>query len=123
MKKIFILAIAALTFAACSEKKPMFTVKGSVEGAQDSMLYLYNNSLGGAVLLDSTKLGSDIAFTFEVEAPQAQDLYCLNTSSQIIYFSIDFTETITITANYPNMAQHDQMESPDNRQQSLQLDI
>ena len=121
MKKIFILAIAALTFAACSEKKPMFTVKGSVEGAQDSMLYLYNNSLGGTVLLDSTKLGSDGAFTFEVEAPQAPDLYCLNISSQIIYFSIDSTETITIKAHYPNMAQRYEVEGSDNCQKIREL--
>ena len=121
MKKIFILAIAALTFAACSEKKPMFTVKGSVEGAQDSMLYLYNNSLGGAVLLDSTKLGSDGAFTFKVEAPQAPDLYCLNISSQIIYFSIDSTETITIKAHYPNMAQRYEVEGSDNCQKIREL--
>ena len=121
MKKIFILAIAALTFAACSEKKPMFTVKGSVEGAQDSMLYLYNNSLGGAVLLDSTKLGSDGAFSFKVEAPQAPDLYCLNISSQIIYFSIDSTETITIKAHYPNMAQRYEVEGSDNCQKIREL--
>jgi hypothetical protein len=62
MKKIFVLALAALTFAACSGKKPVFTVKGTVEGAQDSVLYLYNNSLSGPVKLDSVKLGKDAAF-------------------------------------------------------------
>lgn len=121
MKKILMLALAVLTLAACSEKKPMFTVKGTVEGAQDSTLYLFNNSLGGAVILDSVKLGKDGAFLFEVEAPQAPDLYCLNIANQIIYFGIDSTETITIKAHYPNMAQRYEVEGSDNCQKIREL--
>lgn len=121
MKKIIVLAIAALTLAACSEKKPMFTVKGSVEGAQDSTLCLYNNTLGGAVLLDSVKLGKDGTFCFEAEAPQAPDLYCLNIANQIIYFGIDSTETITINAHYPNMAQRYEVEGSENCQKIREL--
>ena len=121
MKKTIVLAIAALTLAACSEKKPMFTVKGSVEGAQDSTLCLYNNTLGGAVLLDSVKLGKDGTFCFEAEAPQAPDLYCLNIANQIIYFGIDSTETITINAHYPNMAQRYEVEGSENCQKIREL--
>ena len=115
------LALAVLTLAACSEKKPMFTVKGTVEGAQDSTLYLFNNTLGGAVVLDSVKLDKDGAFLFEVEAPQAPDLYCLNIANQIIYFGIDSTETITIKAHYPNMAQRYEVEGSDNCQKIREL--
>ena len=121
MKKIFVLALAALTFAACSEKKPVFTVKGTVEGAQDSVLYLYNNSLSGPVKLDSVKLGKDGAFCFESEAPQAPDLYCLNIDNQIIYIGIDSTETVTIKAHYPNMSQHYEVEGSENCQKIKEL--
>ena len=121
MKNIFVLAIAALAFAACGEKKPVFTVKGTVEGAQDSVLYLYNNSLSGPVKLDSVKLGKDGAFCFESEAPQAPDLYCLNIDNQIIYIGIDSTETVTIKAKYPNMSQHYEVEGSENCQKIKEL--
>ena len=121
MKNIFVLAIAALAFAACGEKKPVFTVKGTVEGAQDSVLYLYNNSLSGPVKLDSVKLGKDGAFCFESEAPQAPDLYCLNIDNQIIYIGIDSTETVTIKAKYPNMSQRYEVEGSENCQKIKEL--
>ena len=121
MKKIIVLAIAALTFAACSEKKPVFTVEGTVEGAKDSVLYLYNNSLSGPVKIDSVKLGDDGVFSFKSEAPQYPELYCLNINSQVIYFGIDSTETITIHAQYPNMAQRYEVEGSESSQKIREL--
>lgn len=110
MKKILILAIAALTLTACSEQKSTFTVEGTIEDAKDTTIYLYNNSLSGAVKLDSAKLGEDGSFTLKGEAPQAPDLYCLNVGNQIIYLGIDSTETVTIKAKAPNIARDYEVE-------------
>lgn len=121
MKKVFVLTIAALALAACSEKKPTFTVEGSVEGAKDKTLCLYNNALGGAVLIDSVRLGEDGTFHFEADAPQTPDLYCLNIGNQIIYFGIDSTETVTIRARQPNMARNYEVEGSENSEKIRQL--
>lgn len=121
MKKVFVLTIAALALAACSEKKPTFTVEGSVEGAKDKTLCLYNNALGGAVLIDSVRLGEDGTFHFEANAPQTPDLYCLNIGNQIIYFGIDSTETVTIRARQPNMARNYEVEGSENSEKIRQL--
>lgn len=121
MKKIFLLAAAALLMTACSDQKRTFTVEGSVEGAKDSVLYLYNNTLAGPVKLDSVKLGEDGKFSFTSEAPQYPDLYCLNIDNQVIYVGIDSTETVTIRAHYPNMAQRYEVEGSDNTQKIKEL--
>ena len=121
MKKVFVLTIAALALAACSEKKPTFTVEGSIEGAKDKTLCLYNNALGGAVLIDSVRLGEDGTFHFEADAPQTPDLYCLNIGNQIIYFGIDSTETVTIRARQPNMARNYEVEGSENSEKIRQL--
>ena len=123
MKKILVFTIAALAFAACSEKKPMFTVNGTVEGAKDTTIYLYNNSLNGAVKLDSAKIGDDGSFTLNGEAPQAPDLYCLNIGNQIIYLGIDSTETVTIHAKMPNIARDYEVEGSVNNEKIKQISL
>ena len=123
MKRLGLIALVALTLTACNEGKKTFTVEGTIEGAKDSVLYLYNNSLAGAVKLDSVKLGDNGAFSFKSEAPQYPDLYCLNIDNQIIYFGIDSTETVTIRAQYPNMAQRYEVEGSENSQKIRELSL
>ena len=50
-RKIIVFAIAMMALAACTERR-QFTVEGTIEGAQDSTLYLYNQSLSGPVPMD-----------------------------------------------------------------------
>lgn len=105
MKKILAAMTLCVLFAACNQQ-PKFTIEGNIEGAKDSTLYLFNRSLTGIVLLDSAKLGSDGAFEFRHEAPTGPDLYVLCIYNQVINLSIDSTETITVKAQYPGMAQN-----------------
>jgi len=123
MKKLFFLTIATLALAACSEQKPTFTVEGTVEGVKDTTIYLYNNTLTGAVKLDSAKIGEDGTFTLKGEAPQAPDLYCLNIGNQIIYLGIDSTETVTIHAKMPNIARDYEVEGSVNCEKIKQLSL
>ena len=122
MKRLGISVLVALSLAACNNKNT-FTVNGTVEGAKDSMLYLYHNTLSGPQRLDSVKLGDNGKFSFSSEAPQYPDLYCLNIDNQIIYFGVDSTETITINAQYPNMAQHYQVEGSENSERIRELTL
>ncbi|MBQ8154233.1 MAG: AhpC/TSA family protein [Prevotella sp.] len=102
MKKYLIVAVAALAMASCSEKK--FHVEGNITNAKDSMLYFENVGLEEIAVLDSVKLdeGGHFAFT-EVQTP-APEFYRLRIADQIINVSIDSTETVTVKAQYPQMA-------------------
>ena len=98
---IAVAAAALLGLTACQQSK--FTVEGTIEGAQDSILYFENVSLEGLVRLDSVKLSSDGAFSFSQERPEAPEFYILRIADQIINVSIDSTETVTIHAQWPNI--------------------
>jgi peroxiredoxin len=120
MKNTLAIALTALAMAACTEKQ-QFTVEGTIEGAQDSTLYLYNQSLSGPVLMDSVKIGEDGKFTFKGDAPEAPDFYVLQLHNQIINFSIDSTETVTVKAKYPGMGSNYTVEGSDNCEKIRQL--
>jgi peroxiredoxin len=114
-KSIQSMALTALTvlgLTACNNQK--FQVEGTVEGAQDSILYFENVGLNGPVALDSVKLGADGSFSFSEPATEAPEFYRLRIGDQIINVSIDSTETVSIKAQYPNMAARYEIEGSDN---------
>lgn len=96
------LAVAALAFTACSEKK--FHVEGSIDNAKDSLLYFENMSLEGPVVVDSVRLDTDGKFDFSDKCPEAPEFYRLRIAGQIINISIDSTETVSVKAKMPEMA-------------------
>ena len=120
MKKLAMMVLAAITVWGCTDK-PKFTVEGKIEGAQDSVLYLYNMSLAGPVVMDSVRLGADGGFSFKGEAPEAPDFYVLCIHNQMVNFSVDSTEMITINARYPGMASNYKVEGSDNCEKIRQL--
>lgn len=103
VKSLFIGA-AALAFTACDSNSNKFTVEGEITNAKDSVLYFANISLDGYQVKDSTKLTEDGKFCFKISATDAPEFYCLRIADQIINISIDSTETVTIKAKYPAMA-------------------
>ena len=102
MRKYLIIAIAVLGMASCSKNK--FHVEGNITNAKDSVLYFEHVGLEQMDVLDSVKLGDDGAFAFAEEGNEAPEFYRLRISDQIINVSIDSTETVTIKAQYPQMA-------------------
>ncbi len=121
MKKIVFASLCVLLLASC-QKGRNFTIEGTIEGAKDSTVYLYNRSLTGIVLLDSARLGSDGSFSFSAEAPVGgPDLYVLRLSSQWVNLSIDSTETVTLKAKWPGMAQNYTVSGSENCEQIRQL--
>ena len=109
MKKTFnglfsaaIIAFCALIITSCSQKK--FNVEGQISNANDSVLYFENVGLEGINVIDSVKLSDNGNFSFSDEAPVAPEFYRLRIADQIINVSIDSTETVTIKAQYPQMA-------------------
>lgn len=108
MVMVLVVTAAAVFTTSCNNKK--FQVKGNIEGAKDSMLYLENLSLDGPVAIDSAKLDEQGTFSFSVDAPTAPEFYRLRIAGQIINVCADSTETVTIKAQWPGMATNYQVE-------------
>jgi peroxiredoxin len=106
------LSLAALAAASCSNNH--FKVEGQISNATDSVLYFENVGLEGINVLDSVKLGDSGDFSFSQEAPQAPEFYRLRIADQIINVSIDSTETVSIKAQYPQMATDYEVSGSDN---------
>ena len=104
--------MAAMTIASCDNKK--FNVEGQIENAKDSVLYFENVGLEGINVLDSVKLGESGSFSFSQEAPVAPEFYRLRVHDQIINVSIDSTETVSVKAQYPQMATQYEIEGSEN---------
>ena len=112
MKKFVIAALVVLGMASCGEKK--FHVEGHITNAKDSVLYFENMGLAGPEVLDSVKLGDDGVFSFAGVQQEAPEFYRLRIHDQIISLSVDSTETITVKAQYPQMASQYEVSGSDN---------
>jgi peroxiredoxin len=95
---LFISCSTFLLLSSCKNSSD-FTVNGVVTGAMDQILYLDYSGLAGTITLDSVKLKQDGKFTFRSKRPEYPDFYRLRLKNQPIHFSIDSTETVTITAD------------------------
>ena len=117
--KLFFLKTALLTLGialiltACDNREK-FTVEGSIEGAPDSMLYFENVGLKDFKTLDSVKLDETGNFCFKAPATEAPEFYVLRIADQIINLSIDSTETVSVKAQWPNMAARYEVEGSEN---------
>lgn len=99
MKKISFLALVVLLLSACNSGS-MFTVDGRVSDADGKKLYLEASQIDGVVLLDSVKLKGDGSFKFKRAKSETPEFYRLRVDDKVINFSVDSTETVTITAPY-----------------------
>lgn len=103
MKKLLLYSLATIALAtSCSKAK--YHVEGEITNAKDSTLYFENLSLEGPVVMDSVKLAEDGKFQFAADAKEAPEFYRLRIADQIINLSADSTETVSVKAQYPDMA-------------------
>ena len=117
--KAAVVILAATTIASCDNNK--FHVEGQIANAKDSLLYFENVGIEQVNVLDSVKLDEDGQFSFSDAAPTAPEFYRLRISDQIINVSIDSTETVTIQAQYPQMATNYEVSGSDNCQKIKEL--
>ena len=95
-KNIYFLLVLLMAVLVACDSTPKFKVQGEVSGAQDKMLYLDLSGVTGINVLDSVELGSDGAFRFEVNRPDAPEFYRLRMDGKVVNFAVDSTETVTI---------------------------
>ena len=123
MTSAMAVAIAAIAVASC-DNSPKFQLTGNITQAKDSVLYLDHMALDGVKVIDSLKLGDDGAFSFSINAPKdAPEFYRLRIYNQIINVAVDSTETITVKADYKNMAGGYNVEGNDDCQRIKELTI
>lgn len=113
MKKLFCVALAAMTLGACNSG-PQFKIEGEVTGADGKMLYLEASALEGIVPLDSVKLKGNGTFAFTHARPASPEFYRLRLEDRVINFSIDSTETVVVKAPYAEFATGYTVEGSDN---------
>lgn len=102
---IALVAVAAMAVVAggCS-RSGQWTVKGNVEGAKGSTLFLEAPGHTGWYALDSARIGSNGSFSMSMAAPSAPEIYRLRLGSQELYFPIDSIETVTVQADSATFA-------------------
>lgn len=101
---ILLVLAFVIGFSSCKNSGPKFTVKGTIEEASDSVLYLYKRNIVGADLVDSAKINKDGTFQMKVSAPSFSELYVLALGKQMINLAVDSIETITINAKKTDFA-------------------
>ena len=119
--KLAVVVMAVMTIASCSKNK--FIVEGEITNAKDSVLYFENVGLEGIDVIDSVKLADNGKFSFDGEAPAAPEFYRLRISDQIINVSIDSTETVSVKAQYPQMATEYEISGSENCQKIKELTL
>ena len=105
MKKISnILIFTTLLCVVSCTKSPQATIEGHITKAADKVLYLDHIGVERATVTDSIKLNKDGAFRFHVAQPECFDFYRLRIGKEMMYISVDSTETLTLTAALPSMS-------------------
>lgn len=113
------MAMAVAAMASCGEKK--FHVEGNIANAKDSVLYFENVGIEEINVVDSVKLDDNGSFDFSAKANEAPEFYRLRIANQIINVSIDSTETVTIKAQYPQMATQYEVSGSENCEKIKEL--
>lgn len=100
MKKIAFLALVVVLLLSACNSGATFTVDGSIADADGKKLYLEASQIDGVVVLDSVKLKGNGSFRFKQPKPESPEFYRLRVEDKVINFSVDSTETVTITAPF-----------------------
>ena len=116
MKKLLnILTFAALLGAVGCTQNQTATIEGNITEAAGKTLYLDCIGVDHVTIADSVKLKGDGAFRFSVQEPECFDFYRLRIGKELVYLSVDSTETLKVTAALPAMSVAYQVEgSEDN---------
>ena len=122
MKKnlYLLLALLMVCLNAC-DNTPKFKVQGSVSGAEDKTLYFEKSGIGGIVMLDSVKLGSNGSFSFAESRPESPEFYRLRLEGKVINFAVDSIETVTIQSAFDTFDTNYAIEASEDNQKIKEL--
>lgn len=112
-KIILLLSAAVLILNSCG--KDEFKIKGEIYGGEEKSIVLEKADFqGNWVELDSVKINKNGGFSMSFPAPASPDIYRLKANQGYIYFPVDSTETITVTASYDKFGRDFNLEGSSN---------
>ena len=82
----------------------MATIEGAITEANEKTLYLDFLGVTKVNVCDSAKLDADGNFRFQVPVPECFDFYRLRIGKEVVYLSVDSTETLRVNAALPTMS-------------------
>ena len=100
-KAVYLLAMMLVVLTACNNEKK-FHVEGKISNAANKMLYFEAERIDSVAIIDSVKLDEKGNFAFSGKRPECPDFYRLRLGNNVIHFSVDSTETITVNADARN---------------------
>lgn len=105
MKRIqnILIPIALLSVMGCAHQ-PQATIEGTITEADGKVLYLDCIGVEQTSVADSVELDKEGTFRFRVAQPECFDFYRLRIGKELIYLSVDSTETLKVTTTLPTMS-------------------
>lgn len=97
-----VLLCCIAVMSACSGSDN-WKVKASVKGAENRTAILEICDNGQWIAVDSTKIDGNGAFDFKKSRNSFPDIYRITIGDKSVYFPVDSTETVTVTADYATM--------------------
>ncbi len=105
MKKLQkILVFAALSAAVSCTHQPQATIEGNITEAAGKVLYLDCIGVEQTAVVDSAQLDKEGTFRFRVAQPECFDFYRLRIGKEMVYVSVDSTETLKVSAALSTMS-------------------
>lgn len=97
MKKLTILAVIVMIFAACADKT---IISGRITDATDRMLYLEYNGITATELIDSVRLTEKGSFSFKIPVSRYPDFYRLRIGRETVVLALDsLSARVEVTAS------------------------
>ena len=93
-----------LLLSSCGGSKSEFRIQGTITGAVGKTLYLEHQGLTSIEPLDSAVLDERGKYKMSADAPEYPEFYRLRLDKQVIPFSVDSIETITINSDAQSFA-------------------
>lgn len=99
------LLTAAVAAVSCSESRNGWSVSGTIEGAADSTLFIEESSGAAWIIVDSLTTDKAGNFRYTARNPLygAQQIYRLRLADRAVYFPIENSDAVTITARNTDM--------------------
>lgn len=102
MKNLFILILAALSFASCGNSN---SISGVIKGAEGKTIYLESLSDSKVLPIDSTVIGSDGSFSLKSHNNLPLDFYRIYfKEGNFLQLITDSSEHVEITAEFANLS-------------------
>lgn len=100
------LMLLSMAVLSCGESRTGWSINGNIAGASDQTLFIEEQSGAAWVIVDSVKADGEGNFSFTALQPvvTGQPIYRLRLGENAVYFPIEGSESLTLSADTANMS-------------------